>query len=192
VRGLGYYTGPVFEAELLADIKDKKGRPVRIGSVGGGGRYDGLVSRFMGQAVPATGYSFGVSRFAAALSRMGLVENTGQPPVMICVFDKSLLGEYFTIARQLRAANIRAEVFVGAGNMGKQLKYADKRGVKLAVLMGSDEMARGEVTIKDLDLGAEMAKAIKDNKQWRETRPAQKTAARSDIVAVVREMLASG
>jgi len=112
--------------------------------------------------------------------------------VIICVFDKALLGAYFTMASQLRAAGIRAEVFVGSGNVGKQLKYADKRGVKLAILMGSDEMERAEVTIKDLEMGAEMAKAIKDNKEWRETRPAQKTAARSDIVAVVREMLASG
>jgi len=189
VRGLGYYTGPVFEAELLANIKDRKGRPVRIGSVGGGGRYDGLVSRFMGQAVPATGYSFGVSRFAAALSRMGLVEHADQPPVMICVFDKSLMGEYFKIAAALRAANIRAEVFVGNGNVGKQLKYADNRGVKLAILIGSDEMQRGEATIKDLELGAEMAKAIKTNEEWKSSRPAQKTAARSDIVAAVREML---
>jgi len=190
VRGLGYYTGPVFEAELLADIKDRKGRPVRIGSVGGGGRYDGLVSRFMGQAVPATGYSFGVSRFAAALARMGLVENAGSPPVMICVFDKSLMGEYFKIAAELRAEDIRAEVFVGNGNVGKQLKYADNRGVKLAILIGSDEMERGEATIKDLELGAEMAKAIKTNEEWKSSRPAQKTAARTDIVAAVREMLA--
>ncbi len=190
VRGLGYYTGPVFEAELLADIKDRKGRPVRIGSVGGGGRYDGLVSRFMGQAVPATGYSFGVSRFAAALSRMGLVENANQPPVMICVFDKSLLGEYFKLARELRAASIRAEVFVGNGNVGKQLKYANNRGVKLAILIGSDEMQRGEATIKDLELGAEMAKAIKTNEEWKSSRPAQKTTSRKDIVAAVKEMLA--
>ena len=190
VRGLGYYTGPVFEAELLADIKDKKGRPVRIGSVGGGGRYDGLVSRFRGQEVPATGYSFGVSRFASALSRMGLVEGAQAAPVMICVFDKSLMGEYFKMARELRAAGVRAEAFVGAGNVGKQLKYADKRGVQLAVLMGSDEMERGEVTIKDLVLGAEKAKTIKDNKEWRASRPAQKTAARGDLVAAIKEMLA--
>jgi len=189
VRGLGYYTGPVFEAELLADIKDRKGRPVRIGSVGGGGRYDGLVSRFMGQAVPATGYSFGVSRFAAALARMGLVESADRPPVMICVFDKSLMGEYFKIAGELRAEGIRSEVFVGNGNVGKQLKYADNRGVKLAILIGSDEMQRGEATIKDLELGAEMAKAIKTNEEWKSSRPAQKTAARTDIVAAVREML---
>lgn len=189
VRGLGYYTGPVFEAELLADIKDRKGRPVRIGSVGGGGRYDDLVSRFRGQAVPATGFSFGVSRFASALARMGLVGNEDQAPVIICVFDKSLMSEYFKMAAELRAANIRTEVFIGAGNMAKQLKYADKRGARLAILMGSDEMDRGEVTIKDLVLGAEMAKAITDNKEWRETQPAQRTANRADLVSVVKIML---
>ena len=189
VRGLGYYTGPVFEAELLADIKDRKGRPVRIGSVGGGGRYDDLVSRFRGQAVPATGYSFGVSRFASALSRMGLIEAGEKAPVIICVFDKSLISEYFKMAAELRAAGIRAEVFIGAGNMAKQLKYADRRGAQLAVLMGSDEMARGEVTIKDLELGAEMAKAIEDNKEWRESRPAQSTAKREDLVSTIQGML---
>ncbi len=191
VRGLGYYTGPVFEAELLADIKDKKGRPVRIGSVGGGGRYDDLVSRFRGQAVPATGYSFGVSRFASALSRMGLIEANEKAPVMICVFDKSLISEYFKMAAELRASGIRAEVFIGAGNMAKQLKYADKRGSQLAVLMGSDEMERGEVTIKDLELGAEMAKAIEDNKEWRESRPAQTTAKRENFIQTIQGMLNS-
>ena len=125
------------------------------------------------------------------MSRMKLIENAEQAPVLICVFDKSLLGEYFQIAAELRAANIRSEVFVGAGNMGKQLKYADRRGVKLAILMGSDELANGEVTIKDLELGAEMAKAIKTNAEWKSSRPAQKTAARDDIVAAVREMLAA-
>ncbi|MBL4870737.1 MAG: histidine--tRNA ligase [Robiginitomaculum sp.] len=189
VRGLGYYTGPVFEAELLADIKGKKGRPVRIGSVGGGGRYDDLVSRFRGQAVPATGYSFGVSRFANALSRMGLIEQKEKPPVIICVFDKSLMPEYFKMCAELREAGIRAEVFIGAGNMAKQLKYADIRGAKLAVLMGSDEMQRGEVTIKDLELGSEMAKAIEDNKEWRESRPAQSTTKRDQFVQTIQNML---
>lgn len=190
VRGLGYYTGPVFEAELLTEIKDKKGRPVRIGSVGGGGRYDDLVSRFRGQAVPATGFSFGVSRFAAALARMETTATENTPPVMICVFDKPLMPEYFKMAAELRAHGVRAEVFVGAGNMAKQLKYADKRGAQLAVLMGSDEMDRGEVTIKDLHLGAEMAKAIEDNKEWRESRPAQSVCTRSEFVATVKGMLA--
>lgn len=189
VRGLGYYTGAVFEAELLADIKDKKGRPVRIGSVGGGGRYDGLVSRFMGQNVPATGFSFGVSRFASALARMSKVNRTAQAPILICMFDRTLAADYFRMAAELRAAGLRAEVFVGGGNVGKQLKYADRRGVRLAVLMGSDEAARDEVTIKDLALGAEMARAIRDNKEWRQTRPAQQTVARTRLVEQIRTML---
>jgi len=189
VRGLGYYTGPVFEAELLADIKDKKGRPVRIGSIGGGGRYDDLVSRFRGQAVPATGFSFGVSRFITALERMDALEQSVKPPVIICAFDKSLMGEYFKMADELRAAGLRAEVFIGAGNVTKQMKYADRRGAQIAVLMGSDEMAKGDVTLKDLHLGAEMAKAIESNEEWRETQPAQVTVSRAALVASVKEML---
>ena len=191
VRGLGYYTGPVFEAELLADIKDKKGRPVRIGSIGGGGRYDDLVSRFRGQAVPATGFSFGVSRFITALERMGALEQEAKPPVIICAFDKSLMGEYFKMSDELRAAGLRAEVFIGAGNVTKQMKYADRRNAQIAVLMGSDEMAKGEVTLKDLHLGAEMAKAIESNEEWRETQPAQVTVSRASLVGSVKDMLGS-
>ncbi len=189
VRGLGYYTGPVFETELLADIKDKKGRPVRIGSIGGGGRYDDLVSRFRGQPVPATGFSFGVSRFLSALERMDVLTKTAQAPVMICAFDRSLMAEYFKMAAELRAHDIRAEVFVGSGNITKQMKYADRRGVQLAVLMGSDEHEAGNITIKDLVLGAEMAKAIKSNEEWKSSRPAQTTAPRPDLVSTIKSML---
>jgi len=190
VRGLGYYTGPVFEAELLADIKDKKGRPVRIGSIGGGGRYDDLVSRFRGQDVPATGFSFGVSRFLSALERMNAVENTVKPPIIICAFDRNLMADYFKMADELRAAGLRAEVFVGAGNVTKQMKYADRRGAQIAVLMGEDEMARGEVTLKDLVLGEQAAKAIKSNEEWKSARPAQVTVKRTDWVKHVKDMLA--
>ncbi|WP_409433200.1 histidine--tRNA ligase [Litorimonas sp. RW-G-Af-16] len=189
VRGLGYYTGPVFEAELLADIRDRKGRPVRIGSIGGGGRYDDLVSRFRGQQVPATGFSFGVSRFLEALERMDALQDETRPPVIICAFDKALMGEYFNMAAELRAAGIRAEVFIGAGNVTKQMKYADRRGAQIAVLMGSDEKQAGEVTLKDLYLGAEMAKAIESNEEWKEARPAQETVTRDGFVAGVRGML---
>ncbi|GLQ21098.1 histidine--tRNA ligase [Algimonas porphyrae] len=190
VRGLGYYTGPVFELELLAEITDKKGRPVRVGSIGGGGRYDDLVSRFRGQPVPATGFSFGVSRFVSALERMDAMAVAAQPPVLITVFDRGLLPHYFKLAAELRAADIRAEVFTGSGNVTKQLKYADRRGVKLAVLIGSDEAENGQVTIKDLFLGAEMAKAIETNEEWKSTRPAQQTVARDHAVAAIREMMA--
>jgi len=189
VRGLGYYTGPVFEAELLADIRDKKGRPVRIGSIGGGGRYDDLVSRFRGQQVPATGFSFGVSRFLSALERMEALETEARPPVIICAFDRELMGEYFKMAAELRAAGIRAEVFVGSGNVTKQMKYADRRGAQIAVLMGSDEMEKGEVTLKDLYLGAQAAKAIQSNEEWKSARPAQETVPRAGFVAAVAEML---
>jgi len=191
VRGLGYYTGPVFEAELLADIRDRKGRPVRIGSIGGGGRYDDLVSRFRGQQVPATGFSFGVSRFLSALERMDALEQSVKPPVIICAFDRALMGDYFKMARELRAANIRAEVFIGSGNVTKQMKYADRRGSQIAVLMGEDELAKGEVTLKDLYLGAEMAKAIESNEEWKESRPAQETVTRAAFVTAVKAMLGS-
>ena len=189
VRGLGYYTGPVFEAELLADIRDKKGRPVRIGSIGGGGRYDDLVSRFRGQAVPATGFSFGVSRFLSALERMDAIEQSVKPPVVICAFDRNLMSEYFMMAAELRQAGIRAEVFVGSGNITKQMKYADRRKAQIAVLMGEDELAKNEVTLKDLYLGAEAAKAIESNEEWKSSRPAQKTIAREQFVKAVKDML---
>lgn len=189
VRGLGYYTGPVFEAELLADIRDRKGRPVRIGSIGGGGRYDDLVSRFRGQAVPATGFSFGVSRFLSALERMDALESGAKPPVVICAFDRSLMGEYFKMAAQLHAEGIRAEVFVGSGNVTKQMKYADRRKAQVAVLMGSDEMEAGEVTLKDLYEGAKAAQAIESNEEWKSTRPAQETVSRDVWVQAVKAML---
>jgi len=190
VRGLGYYTGPVFEAELLTEIKDRKGRPVRIGSVGGGGRYDDLVSRFRGQTVPATGFSFGVSRFLTALERMDALESSVKPPVVICAFDRSLMGEYFKLAGELRTQGIRAEVFVGSGNVTKQMKYADRRNAQVAVLMGSDEMEAGEITLKDLYEGAKAAAAIKSNEEWKSSRPAQQTVARGQWVEAVKAMLA--
>lgn len=190
VRGLGYYTGPVFEAELLTEIKDRKGRPVRIGSVGGGGRYDDLVSRFRGQAVPATGFSFGVSRFLTALERMEALEAEVKPPVVICAFDRSLMGEYFKLAGELHAEGIRAEVFVGSGNVTKQMKYADRRNAQVAVLMGSDEMEAGQITLKDLYEGAKAAAAIESNEEWKSSRPAQETVARGNWVNAVKAMLA--
>lgn len=191
VRGLGYYTGPVFEAELLADIRDRKGRPVRIGSIGGGGRYDGLVSRFRGQEVPSTGFSFGVSRFLSALEQMGHSTVDVSAPVIICAFDKGLMPAYFQMADELRASGIRTEVFIGAGNVTKQMKYADARNAPIAVLMGEDEVSAGEVTLKDLALGAQMAKAIESNEEWRESRPAQVTVARNELIAHIKAMLAS-
>ncbi|MGY2811647.1 histidine--tRNA ligase [Bradyrhizobium sp. USDA 4506] len=192
VRGLEYYTGPVYEVELLLDTKDEKGRPVRFGSVGGGGRYDGLVSRFRGEPVPATGFSIGVSRLQAALTMLGQLETRAEfGPVVVTVFDRDRVADYQKMVAQLRQAGIRAELYLGnPKNMGNQLKYADRRNSPCVIIQGSDEKARGEVQIKDLIEGAKAAAAIASNQEWRETRPAQFSCAEADLVARVREVLA--
>ncbi len=193
VRGLEYYTGPVYEVELTFEIKDEKGRPVRFGSVGGGGRYDGLVSRFRGEPVPATGFSIGVSRLQAALAALGkLGEKTAAGPVVVTVFDRDRIADYQRMVAALRAANIRAELYLGnpKNNIGAQLKYADKRGSPCAVIQGGDEKARGEVQIKDLILGATLA-ATKDRDEYlKKQAEAQFAVKETALVEAVRSLLA--
>ncbi len=191
VRGLEYYTGPVFEAELTFEVKDEDGNQVRFGSVGGGGRYDGLVERFLGQKVPATGFSIGVSRLQAALSVLNAGEGrAAQGPVVVLVMDKAEIASYQRIAQQLRAAGIRAEMYLGTSGMKAQMKYADKRGAPCVVIQGSDERAKGEVQIKDLIEGAKAAAAIADNKEWKSSRPAQVSVPQENVVTAVREIIA--
>lgn len=192
VRGLEYYTGPVYEVELLLDTKDEKGRPVRFGSVGGGGRYDGLVSRFRGEPVPATGFSIGVSRLQAALTLLGKLDTRPEfGPVVVTVFDRDRVADYQKMVAALRTAGIRAELYLGnPKNMGNQLKYADRRNAPCVIIQGSDEKARGEVQIKDLIEGAKAAAAIASNQEWRESRPAQFSCSEADLIAKVREVLA--
>ena len=190
VRGLEYYTGPVFEAELTFTVTNEEGQTVRFGSVGGGGRYDDLVARFTGQKVPATGFSIGVSRLQAALASLGKKSSDTLGPVVVLVMDKGEVAAYQKITQTLRAAGIRAEMYLGSAGMKAQMKYADKRGSPLVVIQGSDERAKGEVTLKDLIEGAKAAAAIKDNKEWKEARPAQLAIPQTDLVAKVREMLA--
>lgn len=191
VRGLEYYTGPVYEVELLLDTKDEKGRPVRFGSVGGGGRYDGLVSRFRGEPVPATGFSIGVSRLQAALTMLGKLDARAEfGPVVVTVFDRDRVADYQKMVAQLRSANIRAELYLGnPKNMGNQLKYADRRNSPCVIIKARTK-ARGEVQIKDLIEGAKAAAAIASNQEWREARPAQFSCTEADLVAKVREVLA--
>lgn len=192
VRGLEYYTGPVYEVELLLETKDEKGRPVRFGSVGGGGRYDGLVSRFRGEPVPATGFSIGVSRLQAALTLLGKLDTRPEfGPVVVTVFDRDRVDDYQRMVASLRTAGIRAELYLGnPKNMGNQLKYADRRNSPCVIIQGSDERARGEVQVKDLIEGAKAAAAIASNQEWRESRPAQFSCSEADLVAKVREVLA--
>ncbi len=191
VRGLEYYTGPIFECELLMEIGDEKGNPVRFGSVGGGGRYDDLVARFTGQQVPATGFSIGVSRLYSALKHVGKAEeSTLQAPVVVLVMDKDRQGDYQKMVQQLRAANIRAEMYVGTSGMKAQMKYADKRGSPLVVIQGGDEKARGEVTLKDLALGAKLASGVESREEYASQRFAQVSVPEAQLVSAVKDMLA--
>jgi histidyl-tRNA synthetase len=188
VRGLGYYTGPVFEAELTFEILDEKGRKRQFGSVAGGGRYDGLVERFTGQKVPATGVSIGVDRLLAALRAKGLAGTQAQGPVVVTVMDRDRMADYQAMASELRAAGIRAEVYLGnPKNFGNQLKYADKRGAPVAIIQGGDEAARGVVQVKDLVLGARIA-AEASLDEWK-AQPAQTEVPRAGLVAEVRRII---
>ncbi|MEM8935778.1 MAG: histidine--tRNA ligase [Pseudomonadota bacterium] len=191
VRGLEYYTGSVFEADLLLETIDEKGRPVQIGSVGGGGRYDGLVARFKGTAIPAVGVSIGVSRLIAAQS----LKKTGDAvdamgPVVVLALEPGRMGEYQKMAAELRAAGMRAEVYLGGSSMRAQMKYADKRAAPVAVIEGEDERVKGEITIKDLVRGAALSQEIEDNKEWREAQPAQFAVKRDALVDAVKTTLA--
>ncbi len=188
VRGLGYYTGPVYEAELTFEILDEKGRPRQFGSVAGGGRYDDLVKRFTGQEVPATGVSIGVDRLLAALRAKGRLSGETQGPVIVTVMDRDRMADYQRMAADLRAAGIRAEVYLGnPRNFGNQLKYADKRGSPVAIIQGGDEAARGVVQIKDLILGAKLAGEA-TLEEWK-SQPAQVEVPLADLVARTRAIL---
>jgi histidyl-tRNA synthetase len=189
VRGLGYYTGPVYEAELTFEILDEKGRKRQFGSVAGGGRYDDLVKRFTGQAVPATGVSIGVDRLLAALRAKGRVAGDAAGPVVVTVMDRDRMADYMGMVGELRAAGIRAEVYLGnPKNFGNQLKYADKRQSPVAIIQGGNEAEKGVVILKDLILGAQIAQNA-TLEEWKD-RPAQVEVARADLVAAVRAMLA--
>ena len=191
VRGLGYYTGPVYEAELTFEITDEKGRPRQFGSVAGGGRYDDLVKRFTGQAVPATGISIGVDRLLAALRAKGHVQdsNIWRGPVVVTVMDRDRMADYQAMVADLRKADIRAEVYLGnPKNFGNQLKYADRRGSPVAIIQGADEHARDVVQVKDLILGAQIAEEA-TLEQWKE-QPAQAEVPRAELVETVKAIRA--
>ncbi len=189
VRGLGYYTGPVYEAELTFEILDEKGRKRQFGSVAGGGRYDDLVKRFTGQSVPATGVSIGVDRLLAALRAKGRVTADTTGPVVVTVMDRDRMADYMGMVADLRRAGIRAEVYLGnPKNFGNQLKYADKRQSPIAVIQGGNEAEKGTVILKDLILGAQIAQNA-TLEEWKD-RPAQVEIPRADLVAEVQKMLA--
>ncbi len=191
VRGLEYYTGPVYEAELTFEVPNDDGQIVRFGSVGGGGRYDGLVSRFLNEAVPATGFSIGVSRLMSALKAIKspiLAEAAELGPVVVLVMDKDQAGAYLALVKSLRAAGIPAEMYLGSSGMKAQMKYADRRKSPCVVIQGSNEREAGVVQIKDLIEGAKAAEAIKSNAEWKAARPAQVEVKVEEMVATVTEI----
>jgi histidyl-tRNA synthetase len=207
VRGLAYYTGPVLEVALTFQVEGEQGKQA-FGSVAGGGRYDGLVGRFMGQAVPACGASIGVDRLLAALRALGkLPARAGRCPVLVTVMDKKLRKQYQTWAAELRAAGIDTELYCGGGDVGKQFKYADKRGFTVAVVAGGNEIEKGEVSLKDLRQGEELSRiaaaeaaktttagtaaadATAARKAWLQALPGQISVPRSELVSKVREIL---
>ncbi|MEC7476202.1 MAG: ATP phosphoribosyltransferase regulatory subunit, partial [Pseudomonadota bacterium] len=190
VRGLGYYTGPVFEIELNIETEDENGEIARFGSVGGGGRYDDLVKRFKGIEIPATGISIGLSRLAAALTLLGKADTKAtQDLVVLLVMDKTRLVETSELVKTLRNEGIRAEMYMGDSGMKAQMRYADNRNARLVVIEGEDELAAGVVTLKDLQLGQQNAQNIKDNEEWRASEHAQTQVFRPDLAQKIKEIL---
>ncbi|WP_332065694.1 histidine--tRNA ligase [Bartonella sp. CB189] len=192
VRGLDYYTGPVFEAVLLFDVFNDEGKKVVFGSVGGGGRYDGLIARFRSENVPATGFSIGISRLISALQnlrKLPIKKDTG--PVVVLRMDKEpeIVARYQKMVRQLRNAGIRSELYLGEAGMKGQMKYADRRHAPCVVIQGARERQDNKIQIKDLIEGARLSHEIKDNQTWRESRPAQITVDEDQLVKAVKDIL---
>lgn len=190
VRGLDYYTGPVFEIGLNLETEDENGGLARFGSVGGGGRYDGLVKRFKGVEIPATGISIGVSRLASALTLLGKAD-AGAPAqlVVALVMDQARLRETAALVQDLRKEGIRAEMYMGDGGMKAQMRYADNRRAGLVVIEGEDELAEGVVTLKDLQLGRQNAENITDNREWRSSEHAQIQVSKAELVQKIKGLL---
>ena len=193
VRGLEYYTGPVYEVELTFKVKGEDGKPMRFGSVGGGGRYDGLVGRFRNEEVPATGISIGVSRLLAALEHLNKSGHAkARGPVVVTVMDKGpeRLADYQAMVSALREAKIPAELYLGSAGFKAQMKYADRRNSPIAIIQGSNEKERGVVLVKDLALGAELAASGKDRALHLEKQAeAQQEIPEDALVQTVQAML---
>src|SRR6266404_188545 len=191
VRGLAYYTGPVFEAALTFEVADEAGEKRQFGSVAGGGRYDYLVERFIGEKVPATGASIGVDRLLSALEALGKVDTQDSTaPVVVTVMDKDRALDYQKLTFELRGAGIAAEMYLGDGNFRDQLRYADARGAVVAVIAGSREFEAGQVSLKDLRLGRELSKQFTERQAWLKEQPAQVTVPVGNILSEVRAILA--
>jgi len=186
VRGLEYYTGPIFEANLTFGVKNNKGQEVEFGSVGGGGRYDDLVKRFNNQDCPSTGISVGLDRLIYAILQKNKIKAEKKNPVLICVFDEKYMDFYIKILNVLRSKNISAEIYSGSSNIKSQFKYADRRGCDFVILCGDDEVSKNVVTIKNLNVGKQMSENIKDRSEWKQSLEAQKTVAFDQLLNEIK------
>ena len=186
VRGLEYYTGPIFEANLTFGVKNNKGQEIEFGSVGGGGRYDDLVKRFNNQDCPSTGISVGLDRLIYAILQKNTIKAEKKSPVLICVFDEKYMDFYIKILNILRSENISAEIYSGSSNIKSQFKYADKRGCDFVILCGDDEVSKNVVTIKNLNVGKQMSENIKDRSEWKQSTDAQKTVAFDQLLNEIK------
>ena len=162
IRGLEYYTGPIFEVNLNFAIKNSKDKIIQFGSIGGGGRYDNLINNFGNLDCPATGISIGIDRLVYALMQKKEFDIKLNKPVVICVFNKENIKEYINILKKLRDKNIGSEVFPGEGNLKKQMQYANKIGSPAVILYGEDEIKSGKPILRDLKSGKEVAISIEN------------------------------
>ncbi len=162
IRGLEYYTGPIFEVNLNFQVKNSKGQTIQFGSIGGGGRYDNLVSNFGNLDCPATGISIGLDRLVFALMQKKNFKIKSTRPVIICVFDKDKIKEYVDILNKLRELNISSEIYPGEGKLKKQMEYANKLGSPAVILYGDNEIKSGKVTLKNLETGNESSIKIEE------------------------------
>ena len=189
VRGLDYYTGMVFEAELIMSVKNSKGEDVVFGSVAGGGRYDKLISRFGKEDVPATGISIGVDRLIVALQQQNLLSVNSSPLVVIANMDKNQLSEYLKMADELRDAGIACEVSYGSKNLAKQLKYCDRKNANIVVIAGDSEIKNGVISVKDLAAGKELSKKITERDEWKESKAGQFEVKRKELISTIKKIL---
>ena len=162
IRGLEYYTGPIFEVNLNFQVKNLKGQTIQFGSIGGGGRYDNLVSNFGNLDCPATGISIGLDRLVFALMQKKDFKIKSTRPVIICIFDKDKIKEYVDILNKLRASNISSEIYPGEGKLKKQMEYANKLGSPAVILYGDNEIKSGKATLKNLESGNESSVKIEE------------------------------
>lgn len=173
IRGLAYYTGPVFEGVITKEIVDDEGQARQFGAVYGGGRYDDLVERFTGAKVPATGASIGVDRLLEAAKLCQPARRAATADVLIVVIERDQMQRYLAMANRCRTAGIKAETYLGEGGMRAQIKYADRLGIPFALICGGNEIERGVVQIKDLVAGAAAAANVESREAWRSGQTSQ-------------------